>query len=90
MPEPPATDAGAWLTLRELDDRGGAAKGTAFRAFRTALAELVEGRDFLRLDAVTDADTIATLRAAGRVYAGSVHVVLIRTDAAGRLGLTDG
>ena len=61
MPEPPATDAGAWLTLRELDDRGGAAKGTAFRAFRTALAELVEGRDFLRLDAVTDADTIATL-----------------------------
>lgn len=69
------------LTFRELDRRHGWVKGTAFRRFKAALPELVEGDDFQRLDASDDKAQIDALRAAGRIYATTVHAVLLRPRA---------
>jgi hypothetical protein len=77
------TAAPAGVTLRELDERLGRPKGTAFRAFKRA--GLVEGRDFRVLTPGADAAAIAQLRAAGRIYAVSVNVILLTADAAERL-----
>jgi len=74
---------GAWVSLRELDERLGQPKGTAFRAFRRA--GLVEGRDFRVLERARDGDEIAALRAAGRIYRSSVNVILLSSAAADRL-----
>ena len=71
----PSTDG--FTSFKELDSRWAANKGSAFRAFKRALPRLQEGRDFLRLDAVADREAIQRLRSAGRVYSGSVHVVLL-------------
>jgi hypothetical protein len=68
-----------------LDRRAGLPKGSSFRAFKAARAELREGRDYQRLDAAADAARIAELRAAGRIYPSSVHVVLIAAHCARRL-----
>lgn len=65
------------MSFRTLDGALEAPKGTAFRAFKRALPVLEEGRDFLRLEADRDAGAIAELKAAGRVYPSSVHVVLL-------------
>lgn len=73
----------AGVSLRELDERLGLPKGAAFRAFKRA--GLAEGRDFRLLDAARDAAEIAALRAAGRIYRGSVNVVLLAPAAAERL-----
>ncbi|MBU6510632.1 MAG: hypothetical protein KGL98_11300 [Gammaproteobacteria bacterium] len=71
----PSTEG--FTSFKELDRRWAAIKGSAFRAFKRALPGLQEGRDFLRLDAVADRDAIQRLRRAGRIYNGSVHVVLL-------------
>ena len=52
-------------------------KGSAFRAFKRALPQLQESRDFIRLDAARDQVEIEKLRATGRIYSSSVHVVLL-------------
>jgi hypothetical protein len=67
----------SWITLREWDTRQGAAKGTAFRCFKRLRDGAVEGRDFRRLDALDDADEIRRLRGGNRIYANTVHVVLL-------------
>jgi hypothetical protein len=72
-----------WVSLRELDERLGLAKGSAFRAFKRA--GLAEGPDFRVLDATRDAAEIARLRAAGRIWRASVNVVLLSRAAAARL-----
>jgi hypothetical protein len=72
-------------SFRQLDSLWAAPKGTAFRAFKRALPCLTENRDFMRLDAVRDHAEIESLRAAGRIYSGSVHVVLLSSAGAGRL-----
>ena len=69
------------LSFRELDARNNWAKGTAFRRFKAALPQLVEGQDFYRLDANADRARIESLRAAGRIYASTVHAVLLGTRA---------
>ncbi|HEX4870750.1 MAG TPA: hypothetical protein VFV27_00405 [Nevskiaceae bacterium] len=67
----------AWRGLREIDQACGWGKGEAFRRFKREQAGWCEGRDYRRLDALSDADEIARLKAAGQVYASSHHVVLI-------------
>jgi len=74
-------------TFRELDQRLGTVKGTAFRAFKRLLGELREGSDFLRLDAVADADQIAELHKLARIYPSSVNVVLLFGSACHRVEL---
>jgi hypothetical protein len=72
-----------WVSLRELDERLGLAKGAAFRAFKRA--GLTEGRDFRVLDATRDAAEIAQLRARDRIWRSSVNVVLLSPRAAARV-----
>ncbi|MBU6469388.1 MAG: hypothetical protein KGL00_03130 [Gammaproteobacteria bacterium] len=74
-----------FLSFKELDARWAVPKGTAFRAFKRALPALQETADFIRLDAVRDQDEIQRLRAAGRIYASSVHVVLLSKTAVPKL-----
>jgi hypothetical protein len=76
-----AGDAG-WATFRDIDRRRGAAKGTAFRAFKALAPRLTEGVDFRVLAADADRDQIEDLRHAGRIYASSRNVVLLSTAAA--------
>lgn len=72
-----------WKSFRELDEAWGARKGTAFLAFKRALPSLREGIDFVYLSHDQQHDEIARLRAAERIYASSVNVVLI-ADATAR------
>ena len=65
------------LSLRQIDELNGEPKGTAFRRFKARRAWLAEGSDFFRLDAAAHAERIAELRAAGRIYASTVHLVLL-------------
>lgn len=74
---PNAATLQALRSFRELDQQWKAPKGTAFRAFKRALPTLTEGRDFIHLSPMHDADSIASLRAAGRIYSSSVSVVLL-------------
>ncbi|HKS93050.1 MAG TPA: hypothetical protein VJS16_00150 [Gammaproteobacteria bacterium] len=74
-----------FISFKELDTRWATPKGTAFRAFKRALPALRETHDFIRLDALRDRDEIQRLRAAGRVYASSVHVVLLAETAVSKL-----
>ena len=74
------------ITFLELDRRWQARKGTAFRAFKRALPDLREGIDFIYLHAHRQADEIAALRVAGRIYASSVNVVLLSATGIAKLG----
>ena len=65
------------FTFRELDVRNNWAKGTAFRRFKAALPALVEGQDFIRLAADEDSVKVEALRSSGRIYASTVHAVLL-------------
>jgi len=75
----------SWLTLREIDHRLGAPKGTAFRAFKRLERNWREGREFRVLQPERDAAEIEALRAAGRVYPSSRTIILLSPEAAGRI-----
>ena len=66
-----------WVSLREIDSRAGAVKGTAFRTFKTLEPMLSEGRDYCLLDTHEHAADIAALKAEGRIYSSSVNVLLL-------------
>lgn len=72
-------------TFLELDQRWQTRKGTAFRAFKRVLPELREGTDFHYLHRQRHAAEIAGLRAAGRIYASSVNVVLLSAAGVAKL-----
>ncbi|HEY1076240.1 MAG TPA: hypothetical protein VGE51_06095 [Fontimonas sp.] len=74
-----------WLTLREIDTRAGAAKGTAFRAFKRLEAQLQEGRDYVVFDHERDAQAIAEIKNRQRAYPSSVNLLLLHPRAAERL-----
>ena len=78
-------DYSGWLSLREIDTGLGLAKGSAFRAFKRLLPQLLEGRDFLVLDHQHHGALAARLHAAGRLYRSSVNPVLLRPEAAALL-----
>ena len=79
------SDYRGWTTLREIDQQGALAKGSAFRAFRRIEPSLQEPRDFRLLDHARDAAEIAELKRAGRVYASSVNVVLLSPESLQKL-----
>lgn len=60
-------------------------KGTAFRRFKARRGSLTEDRDFFRLDATEHAELLQRLRAEGRIYPTSVHVVLLTESGYRRL-----
>lgn len=67
--------ADAW-TLKEIDQRRAAPKGTAFRAFKRLKNDFIEGHDFFYLSANEDAESIESLRRSGRIYASTIHALL--------------
>lgn len=71
-----------WRSLRELDQAAGTAKGQAFRAFKRTEPTLQEGRDFHVLNAETHRADIDTLRAQGRIYTTSIHLVMVSPQTA--------
>jgi hypothetical protein len=80
----------SWITLREWDLRQGTAKGTAFRCFKRLRDGAVEGRDYRRLDALEDAEEIRRLRNGNRIYANTVHAVLLSPAFALMMARLDG
>lgn len=64
-------------SLKEIDEVRGAAKGTAFRAFKLIREGFDEGRDFYYLSNDQDATELETLRCQGRLYDGSINAVLL-------------
>ena len=73
------------LSLRQLDELNQVPKGTTFRRFKAVRGSLTENRDFFRLDAAEHAALLQRLRAQGRIYPGSVHLVLITESGYRRL-----
>ena len=67
----------AGYTFKEVDTRYGRPKGTAFREFKRLGGRLRESRDFHLLTAGADAELIAELRAARRVYSSTVNAVVL-------------
>ena len=65
------------LSFRQIDELNGLAKGDTFRLFKRRRAELEEGVDYFYLPAGEYADLIERLRQEGRIYATTVHLVLI-------------
>lgn len=74
-----------WVTFRELDQRNGWTKGTAFKRFKAIHRSLDEGVDFKHLDARRDGAEIDTLRLSQRVYASTVNAVLLSVRVASTL-----
>ncbi|MBL6751588.1 MAG: hypothetical protein ISP90_13765 [Nevskia sp.] len=83
-------DFAGWVTLREIDAAQALPKGSAFRAFKRLLPELSEGPDFIVAGPPPYAALRAALAAAGRIYRGSVHPVLLSPAAAARLRVACG
>lgn len=78
-------DTAALTSLRELDGKWSVRKGTAFRAFKRALPGLVEGRDFIYLNAERERTEIERLRNARRIYASSINVVMLSASGIAKL-----
>lgn len=74
-----------WLTLRELDQALGAAKGTAFRAFKRLESGFAMGIDYCLLDPATPSPLVEELRHGQRLYASSLRVLLLSPEAAARV-----
>ena len=72
-------------TLREIDERHGLSKGSAFRAFKRLLGTLRENVDFTLLPARSAGSEIERLRVAGRIYRSSVNVVVLAESGVERL-----
>lgn len=66
-----------WITLRECDEAEGAAKGSAFRAFRRIENAWSEARDFRVLHHDADRAEIDALRGQQRIYASTVNLLLL-------------
>ena len=73
------------VSFRDLDAAAGLPKGNAFRAFKALDPPLREQIDFIGLVAARDADRIAALRDAGRIYRSSRNVVLMTAAAGDRI-----
>lgn len=64
-------------SLKEIDEARGAARGTAFMAFKQLRDGFDEGRDYYSLNGDQDGAEIETLRRRGRLYANNVSAVLL-------------
>ncbi|MEQ6342603.1 MAG: ORF6N domain-containing protein [Gammaproteobacteria bacterium] len=64
-------------TFKQIDEMLSRPKGTAFRAFKRMQHRFIEGEHFYCVDARVDADAVAELRQAGKIYISTVNVVFI-------------
>lgn len=65
------------LSLRQLDELNGLPKGTNFRWFKVCEADLVEGADYFLLPAEDYSELIDELKAGGRIYPSTRHLLLL-------------
>lgn len=65
------------LSLRQLDELNGLPKGTNFRWFKVCEADLVEGVDYFLLPADEHQELIDSLKADGRIYPSTRHLLLL-------------
>lgn len=72
-------------SLKELDSAWTVRKGAAFRSFKRMLPDLVEGRDFIYMNAERDHAEIEHLRASQRIYASSINVVMLTVSGVHKL-----
>lgn len=56
-----------------------------FRHFKAALGQLLEGKDFYRIDGHTARAEVENLRQQGRLYPSSVHAILLTASGYQRL-----
>ncbi len=81
-------DYSGWLSMRELDEATGLAKGSAFRAFKSLAGRLAEGTDYIVLDQCTAEGLGASLMVLNRLYRSSIAPVLLSPAAAELVRLT--
>lgn len=77
------------LSFRQIDALNCFVKGTAFRLFKRAGSNLIEGRDYYYLPASSHGAFIESLRALGSIYPSTRHLVLITRSGYGRLTTSD-
>lgn len=65
------------LSLRQLDELNGLPKGTNFRWFKVCEADLVKGVDYFLLPADEHQELIDSLKADGRIYPSTRHLLLL-------------
>jgi len=75
--EPIEFDGNETLSFRQIDAMNGFSKGTAFRLFKRWREELAEGYDYYYLPAEVHGGFIQSLKATGRVYRSTTHLVLV-------------
>ena len=80
-PEPILHAGRPTLSLRQIDEWNGVPKGTAFRMFKARADRLVEGEDFFQIRGGEDPELTEALRADGRIYPSTVHVLLLTATA---------
>lgn len=78
-------DYSGWLSMRELDEATGLAKGSAFRAFKALAGDLAEGTDYVVLDHRTAEGLAASMTVQGRLYRSSIAPVLLSATSAARV-----
>lgn len=69
-------------SLKELDEKMGVVKGTAFRGFKAVRSRLVEGQDFFYCSLEEQAEVVETLKQQKRVYGSTVNALLFSKQAA--------
>ncbi len=84
-PEPIVYQACATLSLRQIDQWNGVPKGTAFRLFKARKEQMVEGHDFFHIREGANPALTEGLRADGRIYPTTVHVLLLTGSAYARM-----
>lgn len=67
-------------SLKEVDEARGAAKGTAFRAFKQLKEGFDEGHDYYYLSSDEDGVELDGLREQGRLYDSCVNTVLLTEE----------
>lgn len=75
----------ACLSLKQLDELNELPKGTSFRLFKGAHAQLQEGVDYFYLSADAHAEFIERLRKAEAIYSSSTHLLLITRSGYARM-----
>lgn len=73
------------LSLRQLDELNCVAKGTSFKAFKRCETQLQQGQDYFYLPADEHKALIDELKAAGCIYATTVHLLLLTRDGYARI-----
>ncbi len=74
-----------YISFKEIDQLLKNDKGTAFKLFKQHRLSLIEGVDFIVLDAAQNAQIINDLRQQKRIYSSTVNLVMISLSGKAKL-----